>query len=177
MSNTITTTHFNSPVGKLILGSYNHKICLCDWQFRAKRTSIDNRLRAYFNANYTTGINSLLTKTINELDAYFNQTLEKFSIPTICAGSEFQKRVWRALQEIPYGSTSTYLKLSQKLANKKAIRAIAGANGANAISIIIPCHRIIGSDGSLVGYAGGLKAKQKLLQLENPSFGQQMSLF
>ena len=81
-------------------------------------------------------------------------------------GSDFQKSVWNALIQIPFGETKSYLALSQQLQNPDAIRAVASANGANAISIIVPCHRIIGSDGSLVGYAGGLEAKKKLLRLE-----------
>ena len=79
--------------------------------------------------------------------------------------------------EIPYGKTKSYLELAQLLGDEKAIRAVATANGANAISIIVPCHRVIGSDGSLTGYAGGLNAKKKLLQLEGMQFGDQLSLF
>ncbi|MDG2455395.1 MAG: MGMT family protein, partial [Bacteroidia bacterium] len=86
-------------------------------------------------------------------------------------------RVWSALNAIPYGQTETYLGLSKRLGNENAIRAVATANGANAIAIIVPCHRIVGSDGSLVGYAGGLPAKKELLALENPDRGRQLELF
>jgi len=92
-------------------------------------------------------------------------------------GSDFQKTVWEKLLTIPYGKTTSYLELSRMLGDEKAIRAVATANGANAISIIVPCHRVIGSDGSLTGYAGGLNAKQKLLQLEGMNFGEQLELF
>ncbi len=92
-------------------------------------------------------------------------------------GTSFQQKVWRELLKIPYVETRSYLELSKSLGNKKAIRAVATANGASAISIIIPCHRIIGADKSLVGYAGGLPAKQKLLDLENPRWRGQMELF
>jgi len=85
-------------------------------------------------------------------------------------GSDFQKSVWKALLEIPYGKTASYLELAKKIGNEKAVRAVANANGANAIGIIIPCHRIIGSDGSLTGYGGGLPLKKKLLELENNLF-------
>jgi len=100
-----------------------------------------------------------------------------FDIPILLIGTQFQKEVWKALRNIPYGKTISYLELAYKLNNPKAIRAIASANGANAISIIIPCHRIIGSDGNMVGYAGGLKAKKNLLKLENGILDNQMSLF
>ena len=92
-------------------------------------------------------------------------------------GSDFQKRVWQELLKIPYGSTASYLTLSQKLGNEKAIRAVASANGANAISIFIPCHRVIGSDGNLTGYAGGIHTKKKLLELESDSANEQLELF
>ena len=93
------------------------------------------------------------------------------------AGTDFQKTVWQSLLQIPYGKTMTYLDLSRNMGNEKAIRAIASANGANAISIIIPCHRIIGSNGELVGYAGGLPTKKRLLQLESAYINPQLELF
>ncbi len=100
-----------------------------------------------------------------------------FDIPLLLVGSEFQKSVWNALLQVPYGVTETYLGLSKNIENEKAIRAVASANGANAIAIIVPCHRIIGSDGSLVGYAGGLNAKRKLLNIEKALDNSQLSLF
>jgi methylated-DNA-[protein]-cysteine S-methyltransferase len=81
-------------------------------------------------------------------------------------GTDFQKRVWEALLRVPFGTTSTYLQLAKNIKNEKAVRAVASANGANSMSIIIPCHRIIGSNGKLVGYAGGLPIKKQLLKLE-----------
>ena len=93
-------------------------------------------------------------------------------------GSPFQQEVWNELLKIPFGETESYLGLSKRLNNEKAIRAVAGANGANAISIIIPCHRIIGEKGDLTGYAGGIETKKKLLQLENVNlFPDQLKLF
>ena len=82
-------------------------------------------------------------------------------------GTVFQKNVWNSLLKIPYGTTSTYLQLAKDINNEKAVRAVAGANGANAIAVIIPCHRIIGSNGELVGYGGGLSVKKRLLKIEN----------
>ena len=100
------------------------------------------------------------------LDRYFNKTLRSFDIELDLRGTEFQKRVWAELIKIPFGKTVTYKELALKLGDIKAIRAVAAANGANPVSIIVPCHRVIGSDGSLTGYAGGLWRKQWLLDFE-----------
>ena len=131
------------------------------------RSAIDHRIQSHLSAKYIEEKTALHQQTLEEFDAYFQQKLKKFNIPIEFIGTEFQQKVWNALLEIPFGKTETYLGLSKKLGIELAIRAVATANGANAISIIVPCHRIIGSDGNLVGYAGGISAKKKLLQLEN----------
>jgi len=176
--NSTITTYYKSPVGELILGVHKDQLCLADWRYRKQRRLIDTRIQSSLNTNYEEGKHSLLDHTITQLDAYFKGDLKKFDVPLLLSGTDFQKMVWRSLQTIPYGETCSYVTLSRKLNNEKAIRAVAGANGANAISIIIPCHRIIGADGSLTGYAGGLPAKKKLLHMEGVdlSHGQQ-SLF
>ena len=96
----------------------------------------------------------------------FKENRQEFDVPIQMVGTDFQKSVWNALLKVAYGTTSSYLQLAKYINNEKAVRAVAGANGANAIAIIIPCHRIIGSNGELVGYAGGLPAKKSLLTLE-----------
>ena len=101
-----------------------------------------------------------------QLEAYFSGNLRDFNIPMIVEGTDFQRRVWKELQLIPYGQAVTYLELARRLGDEKCIRAAARANAANPIAILIPCHRVIGSDGSLVGYAGGLDMKEFLLRLE-----------
>jgi methylated-DNA-[protein]-cysteine S-methyltransferase len=109
---------------------------------------------------------------------YFSSKRKTFDIPLLLIGTDFQENVWNELIKIPFGKTSSYLELSRKLGNVLAIRAVASANGANAISIIIPCHHIIGSDGKLIGDAGGLAAKKKLLELEGYNqFDKQLKLF
>jgi len=108
----------------------------------------------------------VLQQARQQLDEYFNQERQSFDIPLLMVGTDFQKQVWHGLTDIPYGATCSYLELSKNIGNEKAVRAVASANGANAISIMIPCHRIIGSDGSLTGYAGGLDAKRMLLAME-----------
>lgn len=102
----------------------------------------------------------------NQLKEYFEGTRKEFDVPLDLEGTDFQKRVWNELQKIPYGKTITYKTLSEKLGDVKAIRAVGKANGQNPVAIIIPCHRVIGANGNLVGYAGGLAIKEKLLHLE-----------
>ena len=163
---TIFLHHYSSPVGELILGDYNNQLCLCDWQYRKMRKEVDKRLLNGLQATFETQSTPLLKETVLQLRAYFDKKLFHFDLPLLLVGTDFQQTVWKALQQIEYGKTQTYLGLSKQLNNPKAIRAVASANGANAISIIIPCHRIIGSNQELVGYAGGLTVKRKLLTLE-----------
>lgn len=130
------------------------------------RSSIDQRIAQGLNGGCKVGSSAVIEQAKIELAEYFDCERAEFSIPLLLVGSDFQKKVWNELTEIPFGKTATYLDLSKKLGNAKAIRAVASANGANALSILIPCHRIIGSDGRLVGYAGGFPTKRKLLELE-----------
>ena len=107
-----------------------------------------------------------LKDAVRQLTAYFAGKLRDFDIPVAPAGTPFQRSVWDELQRIPYGETISYGELARRLDNPKAVRAVGLANGSNPISVIIPCHRVIGSNGSLVGYGGGLPIKQALLSLE-----------
>ena len=111
----------------------------------------------------------------HQLDEYLSGKRKSFDLPLELEGTDFQKSVWKAVNEIPFGQTTTYMKLSQKLGNVAAIRAVGAAIGANPILVIVPCHRIIGTDGKLTGYAGGLERKQALLEIEG--FPVQQSLF
>lgn len=123
----------------------------------------------------STVIPELLEDAVYQLQEYFEGTRDSFSLTLNPNGTDFQKRVWDALLDIPYGKTLSYLELSKILGDVKAIRAVAAANGKNPLWIIIPCHRVIGSDGSLTGYAGGLHRKKWLLDHESPA--KQQSLF
>jgi methylated-DNA-[protein]-cysteine S-methyltransferase len=107
-----------------------------------------------------------LREAVRQLTAYFKGRLREFDVPVAPEGTSFQCRVWAALQQIPYGETLSYGELARRLGAPNAVRAVGSANGANPISIIIPCHRVIGSNGSLIGYGGGLATKQALLALE-----------
>lgn len=123
----------------------------------------------------STKIPKELKEAVLQLQEYFNGKRTEFSFKINPAGTDFQQKVWQELLKIPYGKTCSYLELSKKLGDVKAIRAVASANGKNPLWIVVPCHRVIGSDGSLTGYAGGLWRKKWLLEHENPV--KQESLF
>lgn len=123
----------------------------------------------------STKIPKELKEAVLQLQEYFNGKRSVFSFKINPAGTDFQQKVWQELLKIPYGKTCSYLELSKKLGDVKAIRAVASANGKNPLWIVVPCHRVIGSDGSLTGYAGGLWRKKWLLEHENPV--KQESLF
>ncbi len=177
MISKVKIQYFKTPFGELVLGSFNEKLCLADWRYRKMRTSIDNRIKKGLNSEFKEESSEIIEKTKQQLTEYFNQKRTSFNIDLLFIGTDFQKSVWNELIKIPFGKTYSYLELSKQLGNVKAIRAVATANGANAISILVPCHRIIGSDGKLVGYAGGLPAKKKLLKLEGALIENQLSLF
>jgi len=120
-------------------------------------------------------IPEMLEDGIYQLQEYFSGQRKDFTLDLNPQGTDFQKRVWNALLNIPYGKTVSYLELSKTLGDVKAIRAVAAANGKNPLWIVVPCHRVIGSDGSLTGYAGGLHRKKWLIDHENPV--KQQSLF
>jgi methylated-DNA-[protein]-cysteine S-methyltransferase len=110
-----------------------------------------------------------------ELREYFARQRTAFTIPILMQGTPFQKQVWERLRAIPYGQTRSYLQLAEEVGNVKAVRAVGLANGRNPISIVVPCHRVIGSNGSLIGYGGGLERKQILLELEGAVASRQLS--
>ena len=110
--------------------------------------------------------NKIIRQTIKQLDEYFNGKRKKFELPLNPKGTEFQKKVWLQLMNIPYGKTATYKDIATQIGDPKASRAVGNANNKNPIAIIIPCHRVIGSNNKLTGYAGGLDKKEKLLNLE-----------
>lgn len=120
-------------------------------------------------------IPEVLQECVNQLESYFEGKRSDFSLKLNPKGTEFQQKVWNALLEIPYGKTRSYLEQSKILGDVKAIRAVASANGKNPLWIVVPCHRVIGTDGSLTGYAGGIWRKKWLLEHENPT--NQQSLF
>ncbi|MDE6717560.1 MAG: methylated-DNA--[protein]-cysteine S-methyltransferase [Muribaculaceae bacterium] len=163
----IITSVYESACGPLIIGASDVSLCLCDWLDNKKRGIVHNRLRRILNAELIEGNCEVIEKAFILLDEYFAGKGPKFDIPLIFAGSEFQKKVWKRLLDIPLGESITYKELAEEIGMPTAVRAVANAVGANPISIFVPCHRVIGSDGSLTGYAGGINAKKYLLGLEN----------
>lgn len=164
--NIITVRHYFSPCGTLLLGSFGDKLCLCDWQVEKHRNHVDHRLKRMLHADFKEGSSAIIEKAASQLDGYFAGKRKTFDLPLLFTGTDFQKKVWEELLKIPFGQTVSYKELAQRIGMPKAVRAVANANGANAMSIFAPCHRVIGSDHSLTGYGGGLDTKRKLLELE-----------
>ncbi len=165
MMNRSYDDYVDTPIGILKL-SFNEKFELVSAIFPEDEITLP----------VANGLGSVKIQRVKkQFEEYFNGTRKTFDIPLSPEGTEFQKKVWTELLNIPYGETTTYQQMANKLGDPKVIRAAASANGKNPISIVIPCHRVIGSDGSLTGYAGGLHRKKWLLELESPS--PQQSLF
>ncbi len=131
------------------------------------------RLQQELRTSVKWGTSAVLKLARQELDEYFSGSRTSFSLPLLLCGTAFQKQVWQALMLIPYGATISYSQQAQRLGKPSAIRAVANANGANAISILVPCHRVIGKDCTLTGYAGGLPAKNYLIHLESETLNLQ----
>ena len=136
-------------------------IGICKLNFVTEKTSIDNSI-----LTETKSLHPFLQQLITELDNYFEGKSKSFTVPLDPQGTEFQKKVWSAVAAIPYGKTCSYLKLSQGLGQPDAIRAVANANARNPLLLLIPCHRVIGTNGELTGYAAGLSRKKFLLERE-----------
>lgn len=162
--NVITTT-YACEAGDLRLGDHEGRLCLCDWIDSPHAPAVARRIERRLG-KLSEGSSPLLDEARRQLDEYFSGRRREFDIETLTAGTPFQQSVWSALREVDYGTTLTYGELAARIGCPTGVRAVAAAVGANAISIIIPCHRIVGSDGSLTGYAGGLHAKALLLCLE-----------
>jgi methylated-DNA-[protein]-cysteine S-methyltransferase len=162
----VNVQYYPSPCGELVLASIGGELCLCDWKAQPCAERNMRRLERLLCAEFRAESSPVLKRTKTELDEYFTGKRTSFDIPLRPVGTPFQISVWKALQEIPYGETRTYLEIARKVNNIKGVRAVAQAIGSNGISILIPCHRVIGSDRSLTGFAGGLAAKRTLLRIE-----------
>ena len=169
-NNFIVIKHFDSSCGEMILGSFDGKLCLCDWADGRRRALVDQRLQKCLKAEYVEGTSDVIEMAVQQLNEYFLHQRREFDIPLLFVGTDFQKKVWNELLKIPYGMAISYGELAKRIGMPNAVRAVANANAVNALSIIVPCHRIIGSDGSLTGYGGGLERKRFLLDLEKNSY-------
>lgn len=162
----IIVTRILTPLGPMLAGATDEGICLLEFVDRRMIETQIKRLKKLFKAELMPGSSPHFSQLEQEIKEYFGGTRKEFTVPLVIAGTDFQQQVWSALQTIPYGETRSYKQQSEIIGNPKAIRAVARANGDNRIGIIIPCHRVIGSGGELVGYGGGLWRKQYLLNLE-----------
>lgn len=162
----IITKRYVSPAGPLLLGSYQNTLCLCDWRTEVHSQRIDKQMQQRLSSRYQEGTSDCIEATLAQLEEYFTGQRLYFDIPLLLVGTDFQKQVWNELLHIPYGETISYAELAQRIGKPTATRAVARANGTNPLSILIPCHRVIGSNQTLIGYGGGLTAKRMLLELE-----------
>lgn len=163
----IRTSEKTLPCGAtLILGSWNDKLIVADWVGGWHHVTIMNRLQKYTKATVVKSTSTVIETASDWLDAYFEGSKEVPDFDLLFLGTDFQKRVWQLLLEIPYGETITYGDLAQKAGTPKASRAVGVAVGENPFSIIVPCHRVVGKDKSLTGYGGGFDVKKYLLAHE-----------
>lgn len=150
--------HYDSPIGTLLLIGKNGVLEKLHFPRSARNTTIENTWQEDCKS---------FSSVTDQLTAYFAGSLRTFTVPMRLAGTPFQQQVWKELQKIPYGQTASYGEIARRIGNPKGCRAVGGANNKNPIPIIIPCHRVIGHDGSMGGFGGGLDLKKSLLQLEN----------
>ena len=161
----------DTPVGKMLAGATDEGLCLFDFQYRHTIKTILKRIETHTGLLFTEKEHPVFQVLELQINQYFVGESKEFDIPLHLAGTPFQIKVWQGLLQIPYGQTRSYEQQSIFLGNEKAIRAVAGANGENGIAIIVPCHRVIGKNGSLTGYGGGLPKKKWLLEHERKHAG------
>jgi AraC family transcriptional regulator of adaptative response/methylated-DNA-[protein]-cysteine methyltransferase len=173
----IITKTIKTPIGEMLAGVYENKICLLEFAFPERLLHQLKKLKLLLVCEILSGENSLFEDLETQLAEYFEGKRKEFCLPIFLAGSEFQKKVWSELLKIPYGETHSYESHAKAVGNLKSIRAVAAANGENRIAILVPCHRVIGKNGSLTGYGGGLENKKFLLELERRNSKNKNSLF
>jgi len=162
----IHVIEISTPLGPMLAGATSEGICLLEFVNRIQLGNEFIELQKLLNAAILPGRNKHLDQLENELSEYFEGKLKAFSVPLHTLGNEFSQVVWKTLQEIPYGKTISYKEQAELMNNPKAIRAIASTNGRNRLAIVIPCHRVIGSNGTMTGYAAGIEKKKWLLKFE-----------
>ncbi len=162
----VNITRIETDLGTMIAGATDQGICMFEFADYKLLEMELKQLATSLKAPLVQGENIYFDMLRKQLEQYFKGELQVFDIPLDLVGTEFQKQVWLGLLQIPYGTTTTYAKQAERLGKPSAVRAIANANGKNKISIILPCHRVIGTDGTLTGYGGGIWRKKKLLELE-----------
>ena len=167
----IHLTRVLTPLGPMIAGATEEALCLLEFAERRMLETQLRRIERQLGAVLVPGETEITRRTAAELESYFAAELRDFTVPLATAGTPFQEDVWRQLRTIPYGETRSYGEQARRIGRPEAVRAVARANGDNRIAIVIPCHRVIGSDGKLTGYGGGLWRKKRLLELERGEVG------
>jgi len=162
----IDFTRMVTPLGTMCACAVDDGICLLEFTDRRMLETEFKALAKNLNATIIQGSNKHFVTLKDQLTEYFSGVRKEFSVPLVTSGTLFQNKVWKNLQEVPFGSTISYGELASNMNNAQAVRAVANANGMNKIAILIPCHRVIGSNGKLTGYGGGLWRKQYLIELE-----------
>ncbi len=177
----ITTRLYTSPCGALLLGCYGTQLCLCDWVEGTRHVNSLARLQRRLGTHLQEGNTPTLQQASDELDAYFSGTRHAFTAKLLLLGTPFQQSIWQQLRHIPFGETHSYAALAQQTGHTGAARAVAQAVGNNPLCLFLPCHRIVGSGGTLCGYRGGTHTKRWLLEWEHGAisadFPQQARLF
>jgi AraC family transcriptional regulator of adaptative response/methylated-DNA-[protein]-cysteine methyltransferase len=162
----VTMNRLLTPLGPMVAGATEHGICLLEFADRRMLETQIKRLRRWLGCAVAPGANRYLEQLNAELGAYFSGSLQEFTVPIVAPATDFQRTVWNELRRIPYGETRSYRQIAQAVGRPTAIRAVGHANGDNRLTIVIPCHRVIRSDGKLCGYGGGLWRKKFLLEHE-----------
>jgi AraC family transcriptional regulator, regulatory protein of adaptative response / methylated-DNA-[protein]-cysteine methyltransferase len=165
-----------TPLGEMVAGATDEGVCLLEFINRRMLPTEYKDLKRLLNTMIEEGDNTLLKTLRKQLEEYFDGKRKVFDVPLITPGTQFQQDVWKELQNIPFGSTRSYQEQANALKKPDSVRAVANANGMNRISILIPCHRVIGSDGNLTGYGGGLHRKKWLLDHEKKYSGKALDL-
>lgn len=173
----IKVREISTPIGKMLAGATIEGLCLLEFCDRDSLDQEINDLEKYLNAVTCDGSNRYIDQVEKELAEYFEGTRQEFNVELLTPGTVFQQKVWAHLRKIPYGKTITYSEQAERIGDIKSIRAVAHANGCNRISIIIPCHRVIGKSGKMTGYGGGVNRKQSLLLLEKEFISEKIGLF
>ncbi len=162
----INVSYHKTKIGELIIASYEGQLCIVDFRYRKMRNTVDKRIKNGLNSDFVLKEDEVIKEAKTQIDEYLDGNRKEFDLPIITVGTGFQKKVWSELIKVKYATTASYLDIAKRIDNPKAVRAVASANGANALALIIPCHRIIETGGGLGGYGGGTQVKKRLLKME-----------
>ena len=174
-STVVTVNRIPTPLGPMVAGAVDDAVCLLEFADRRMLETQLVRLQKHLDCVFVPGTSQVFDRLARELEAYFRGEATEFRIPLVTPGTSFQRDVWTRLRAIPAGTTKSYGEIAKEIGRPTAVRAVARANGDNRIAILIPCHRVIGADGKLTGYGGGLWRKQRLLEVEGIASAEDVS--